>query len=95
MSYNRDPALLTFFNTGGRHAPGGTKINFNGYYVYATWYLTGESRAEAYATYPDEFNSPGNDNVHQIKILNPVRAGGWGAPGWPVVPRPSSVACAT
>ena len=52
MHYNRNPALLTFFNTGGRNAPGGTSINFNGYYVYATWYLTGESRAAAISDIP-------------------------------------------
>jgi phosphate-selective porin OprO and OprP len=89
MHYDRNPALLTFFNTGGRHAPGGTKINFDGYYVYATWYLSGESRAEQYATYPEEFNAPGNGNVHQIKILNPVRAGGWGA--WELAARFSEI----
>src|ERR1700730_1180348 len=64
--YDRNPALLR-----GRTAPGGTSINFSGYYVYATWYLTGESRAEAYISYPEEFNSPAN--FRQIKILNPAR----------------------
>jgi phosphate-selective porin OprO and OprP len=89
MHYDRNPALLTFFNTGGRNAPGGTSINFDGFYVYGTWYLTGESRAEQYATYPEEFNAPGNGNVHQIKILNPVRAGGWGA--WELAARFSEI----
>jgi len=89
MHYDRSPALLTFFNTGGRNAPGGTSINFDGYYVYATWYLTGESRAETYASYPEEFNQPANGNVRQIKILNPVRAGGWGA--WELAARFSQI----
>ena len=87
MHYDRNPALLTFFNSFGNHAPGGTKINFSGYYVYATWYLTGESRAEAYISYPEEFNSPAN--FRQIKILNPVRAGGWGA--WELAARFSEI----
>jgi phosphate-selective porin OprO and OprP len=87
MHYNRNPALLTFFNSFGNHAPGGTKINFNGYYVYATWYLTGESRAEAYITYPEEINQPAE--WRQIKILNPVRAGGWGA--WELAARFSEI----
>ncbi|MDQ6703340.1 MAG: porin [Pseudomonadota bacterium] len=78
IHYDRNPALLTFFNTGGAHAAGGTSINFSGYYVYATWYLTGESRAEQYRSY-EEFNAPGGGNVAQIKILNPWSAGGWGA----------------
>jgi phosphate-selective porin OprO and OprP len=87
MHYDRNPALLTFFNTGGRNAPGGTSINFSGYYVYATWYLTGESRAEAYKSYPEDFNQPAT--FGQIKILNPVRAGGWGA--WELAARFSSI----
>src|SRR3984893_15501250 len=36
MHYDRNPALLTFFNSFGNHAPGGTSINFNGYHVYAS-----------------------------------------------------------
>lgn len=89
MHYDRDPGLLSFFNTGGNHAPGGTSINFDGFYVYGTWYLTGESRAAAYASYPDEFNAPGNDNVKQIKILRPVSAGGYGA--WELAARFSEI----
>lgn len=87
IHYNRDAGLLGFFNTGASHAPGGTSINFDGFYVYGTWYLTGESRAEAYVSYPEDFNSPGN--FRQIKILNPVRAGGWGA--WELAARFSEI----
>ena len=82
VHYNRDAALINFFR-----APGDTSINFNAFYVYATWYLTGESRAEAYKTYPKEFNTPAN--FGQIKILNPVSAGGWGA--WELAARVSQI----
>jgi phosphate-selective porin OprO and OprP len=77
MRYDRDAALLAFFNSGGRHAPGGTSINFSGYYAYVTWYLTGESRAASYKQYSKDPERPGT--FGQIKILNPVSAGGWGA----------------
>jgi phosphate-selective porin OprO/OprP len=80
--YDRDAALIEAL-----HAPGGTSINFSGYYVYATWYLTGESRAQSYRTYPGTFNFPGT--FDQIKILNPVSAGGPGA--WEVLARLSEI----
>ena len=38
MHYDRNAALIAFFNTGGSHAPGGTSVNFSGYYAYVTWY---------------------------------------------------------
>jgi phosphate-selective porin OprO and OprP len=88
MHYDRNAALLALFNSFGNHAPGGTSINFNGFYVYATWYLTGESRSEQYRSY-EEFNAPGNGNVAQIKILHPVSAGGWGA--WELAARVSEI----
>lgn len=87
MHYTRDAALLAFFNSGGRHAPGGTSINFDGFYVYATWYLTGESRAAAYKVYSKDPERPGT--FGQIKILNPVSAGGWGA--WELAARVSEI----
>ena len=85
--YDRNPSLLAFFNTGGSHAPGGTSINFDGFYAYATWYLTGESRAASYEKYSDDPERPGT--FGQIKILNPVSAGGWGA--WEVAARISEI----
>ncbi|MGH8525503.1 MAG: OprO/OprP family phosphate-selective porin, partial [Gammaproteobacteria bacterium] len=78
MDYQRDPSLILFFG-----APGDTSIHFSGYYVYATWYLTGESRAASYLTYPKEYDRPAT--FGQIKILDPVSAGGWGA--WEVAAR--------
>jgi len=67
--YNRDPALIKFLK-----APGGSALDFSGYYVYATWYLTGESRA---ASYRDDYRRPGT--FGQIEINNPLSAGGIGA----------------
>lgn len=87
MHYDRDAALLAFFNTGGRHAPGGTSINFDGFYVYATWYLTGESRAASYKQYTKDPERPGT--FGQIKILHPWSAGGWGA--WELAARVSEI----
>ena len=72
--YNRNSSALAFANTHGVSAPGGSSLNFSGYYVYATWYLTGESRAEAYQV--DDLNPA---TFRQIKILNPLSAGGIGA----------------
>jgi phosphate-selective porin OprO and OprP len=82
MHYDRNPAIIFW-----QHAPGGSTINFDGFYAYVTWYLTGESRAEAYQSYPEDFNTPGT--FRQIKILNPVSAGGWGA--WEVAARVSEI----
>ena len=67
--YNRDPALIEFLR-----APGASSLNFSGYYAYATWYLTGESRAASYRT---DYRRPGT--FDQIKILHPFSAGGTGA----------------
>jgi len=61
-----------------QRALGASTINFDGFYAYATWYLTGESPAEQYRGH-EEFNAPGNGNVAQIEILHPWSAGGWGA----------------
>jgi phosphate-selective porin OprO/OprP len=87
MHYDRDAALLAFFNNGGQHAPGGTSINFSGYYAYVTWYLTGESRAASYKQYGKDPERPGT--FGQTKILNPVSAGGLGA--WELAARFSAI----
>jgi phosphate-selective porin OprO and OprP len=80
--YDRSAALIEEFN-----APGGTSVNFSGYYVYATWYLTGESRAQSYRTYPGTYNFPGT--FDQIHIIHPVSAGGTGA--WEAAVRLSEI----
>ena len=77
--YDRNAALIEFF-----HAPGAASLNFSGYYVYATWYLTGESRAASYRT---DYRRPGT--FDQIHIINPVSAGGTGA--WEAAARISEV----
>jgi phosphate-selective porin OprO/OprP len=88
MHYDRSAALIEELG-----APGGTSVNFNGYYVYATWYLTGESRAEQFRTYPNKNMNPEEFYVPstfgQIHILNPVSAGGTGA--WEAAARLSEI----
>jgi phosphate-selective porin OprO/OprP len=83
IDYHRDPGIIVF-----QGAPGASFVRFSGFYAYATWYLTSESRAEQYRSY-EEFNAPGNGNVAQIKILNPWSAGGWGA--WELAARVSEI----
>jgi phosphate-selective porin OprO and OprP len=78
MHYDRNSSIILWQN-----APGGTSVNVSGWYVYATWYLTGESRAAAYQTYPKEYVLP--SGFGQIPILHPLNAGEWGA--WEVAAR--------
>ncbi len=82
--YNRNRSALAFARRAGVFAPGGTSLNFSGYYVYGTWYLTGESRAEAYQI--DDLNPA---TFRQIKILNPLSTGGIGA--WELAARISEL----
>jgi phosphate-selective porin OprO and OprP len=88
MHYDRDASLIELLK-----APGGTSVTFSGYYVYATWYLTGESRADQFRTYPNRYLSPEEFYVPstfgQINILRPFSAGGTGA--WEVAARLSEI----
>ncbi len=68
----------------GVNSAGGTSLDFEGFYVYGLWYLTGESRAASYKV--GAFNSAEFDAPH---IKNPVNKGGWGA--WAIGARYSNV----
>lgn len=85
--YNRNANAIAFAASNGvtgANVSGGTSLNFNGFYVYGSWFLTGESRAEAYTT--SDLNGA---NFGAPKILNPVSKGGWGA--WEVAARYSQI----
>ncbi len=82
--YSRDPGAILEASTLGTYAPGGSTYEASGYYVYGTWYLTGESRAAAY-----KLKALNPANFGQIKILNPLSKGGYGA--WEVAARLSEV----
>ena len=68
-NYNRDAGLIEFLKT-----PGAASLNFSGYYAFASWFLTGESRA---TTYRMDYRRPGT--FGQLEPLNPVSEGGLGA----------------
>jgi phosphate-selective porin OprO and OprP len=82
--YDRNDQAILIANAAGNYAPGGSRVGFSGYYVYGTWYLTGESRAAAYqvsALNPATFD--------RIKINHPLSEGGWGA--WELAARTSEI----
>lgn len=56
-------------------SPGGSSLFFSGYYLSAMVFLTGESKA---ASYQVDDNSNGG-TFKQVKILNPLSKGGYGA----------------
>jgi len=82
--YSRDPGSILEASTVGYYAPGGSTYEASGFYVYGTYYLTGETRASAYRV-----KALNPANFGQIKILDPVSKGGWGA--WEVAARLSEV----
>jgi phosphate-selective porin OprO/OprP len=73
--YDRRADRLALARAAGNYAPGGTSLDFGGYYVYGAWYLTGESRAATYLV----SNIAGPATFGPIRIRHPVSAGGWGA----------------
>lgn len=73
--YDRRADRLAMARAAGNYAPGGTSLDFNGYYVYGMWYLTGESRAATYSV----SNIAGPATFGPIQIKHPLSAGGWGA----------------
>jgi phosphate-selective porin OprO/OprP len=83
--YDRRGNSLAMARAAGNYAPGGTSLNFDGYYVYGTWYLTGESRAATYSV----SNIAGPATFGPIHIKHPLSAGGWGA--WELGARFSSL----
>ena len=96
--YNRDWNKLAYASTAalfvtppsatapanGVWVPGGTSMDFTGFYLYSTVYLTGESRADAY-----NVADKNGAAFEQIKILHPFSQGGIGA--WELAARLSSV----
>jgi phosphate-selective porin OprO/OprP len=84
VHYDRNNSAILLANAAGNYAPGGSRLNFNGYYVYGTWFLTGESRAAAYQL--SGFNPA---TFGQIDIRNRLSAGGLGA--WELTARLSAI----
>lgn len=86
--YNRNGGALAVARRAtsgaGINSLGGTSLTFNGFYVYGSWFITGESRAEAYNI--KDFNTAA---FEEIKILNPVSKGGLGA--WELAARFSQI----
>jgi phosphate-selective porin OprO/OprP len=68
----------------GANSLGGTSLDFNGFYVYGSWFLSGESRAESYNV--GDLNGA---RFEGPKIKNPVSKGGWGA--WELAARYSQI----
>lgn len=73
IHYNRNAAKVVA--TKSALLGNGADVDYFGYYVYANWYLTGESRATAYEL--DDYAQPAS--FGQEKILRPFSEGGPGA----------------
>lgn len=61
---------------------------FDGWYVQAQWFLTGETRISGYTDIEHNVNTPYTFST-QPKILNPISKGGYGA--WEVAARWSAI----
>ncbi|NUJ80856.1 carbohydrate porin [Methylocystis sp. FS] len=64
--------------------PGGRSAYFDGYYIQGTYWITGEERAQSY-----DIRDKNGATFNQLKIKNPLSAGGYGA--WGLAARFSSV----
>ncbi len=73
-----NPTNAGYFN------PGGKSAYFDGYYVMGEYWLTGEEKTSAY-----DIRDRNGATFNQIKIKNPLSAGGWGA--WGLAARFSSI----
>lgn len=74
--YGRDSGLLR-----SSKSKGGTDLNFIGYYAFASWFPTGETRASSYGM--ETIATPAT--FEQVKILSPFSEGGPGA--WEILAR--------
>ncbi|QGM47094.1 porin [Methylocystis heyeri] len=83
--YNRDNSRILEANLAGILSPGGSSLNYSGYYVSGIYFLTGESKAAAYQV----DNNSGGGSFRQIQIKHPLSQGGWGA--WALTARYSEV----
>ncbi len=72
--YHRNLNKILQARASGVFAPGGSSQQFSGYYVFGEYWLTGDERASAY-----EISNKDSANYREIKIKNPVSAGGYGA----------------
>ena len=72
--YTRDPDMILRARTIGNYAPGGATLEFRGYYVFGSLFLTGESRAASY-----QLSGLNPATFGPIKIKNSVSSGGYGA----------------
>lgn len=79
-----NPATGVIFGTPAALVPGGSTAYFDGYYVQGSWWLTGEEKASAY-----DVKDKAGASFNQLKIKNPLSAGGIGA--WGLAARFSSV----
>ncbi|MCC3247142.1 carbohydrate porin [Methylocystis sp. WRRC1] len=81
---NRNMTNVMLARMANVFAPGGSSEYFSGWYVQGQYWLTGEERVSAYSV-----KDRNGATFEQIKIKNPLSAGGWGA--WGLAARYSEV----